>query len=65
MMTKDELEEYTRSKPKGEGFDDNDSEGRYICYNCVFMNTTSHSEMEWCENDSCHGYDKFVERKRK
>lgn len=65
MMTKDELEEYTRSKPKGEGFDDNDSEGRYICYNCVFMNTTSHSEMEWCENDSCKGYDKFVERKSK
>jgi hypothetical protein len=64
MLTKQDLDEYTKPEPKGEGFDDNDTSGKYICYNCVFMNT-SHSEMEWCENDSCRNHDKFVERKYK
>ena len=30
MITKKDIDEYTQSQPKGEGFDDNDSEGRYI-----------------------------------
>lgn len=61
-MTKEELDEYTKPKPKGEGFDDDDPKGKYICYNCVFMESTP-SELNWCSNDSCRNFDHFTERK--
>lgn len=65
MLTKQDLDEYTKSQPRGEGFDDNDSEGRYICYNCVFMAGCEGNELIWCNNGSCRNHDKFVERKYK
>lgn len=65
MLTRQDIDEYTKSQPRGEGFDDNDTSGRYICYNCVFMIGCEGNELVWCNNDSCRNHDKFVERKYK